>query len=149
MTVTFSKPDFIGKDYVGFKILNEAGDIVGEAEGAGNKYGEFVSVIKIYNPSYLGYGIGFDAFKTAFDLIDTNFPISTIKTSWNKDGEFKDYENGMSTNLLLFLRNQKTMDEIQSAKNTPTGKWCTKLGFTMCEIKSNTPECVETIFTKP
>lgn len=145
----FGEPTYVGTEYLGFQIYDLENNIIGAAEGAGNKNGEFISVIKIYDSKFYKCGIGFLAFKRAFDLINSDFPISIIKTSWNKDGEFKDYENGMSTNLLIFLRNVEEMGETQSAISTPTGKWCLKLGYTVCKVIKNTSECVEAIFTKP
>lgn len=148
MKYTFSDPNYITQDYLNFLILDEFGKEIGTAEGIGNKYGEFISVIKIYDSANFSYGIGFAAFSKAFELIDSNFPISIIKASWNKDGEFKDFENGMSTNLLAYLNNKNTMSDIEAAILTPTGRWCEKLGFVNCIIGKDTPESVEVIFMK-
>lgn len=148
MKYTFSNPHYITKDYLSFQILDEFDNEIGSAEGAGNKYGEFISVVKIYDAANFKYGIGFAAFKKAFDLIDSDFPIAIIKASWNKDGEFKDFENGMSTNLLEYLNHKNAMSDVDAAKNTPTGKWCRKLGFVNCTIIRDTSENVEVNFTK-
>ncbi|KFF17291.1 hypothetical protein [Flavobacterium hydatis] len=148
MKYTFSNPNYVTKDYLTFQILDESGIEIGSAEGAGNKYGDFISVVKIYDSANFKYGIGFAAFQKAFELIDSDFPITTIKASWNKDGEFKDFENGMSTNLLEYSNHKKVMSDIDAAKNTPTGKWCRKLGFVNCTIIRDTSDNVEVNFTK-
>jgi hypothetical protein len=148
MKYTFSNPKYVTKDYLTFQILDEFGSEIGSTEGAGNKYGEFISVVKIYDSAHFKYGIGFAAFQKAFELIDSDFPIAIIKASWNKDGEFKDFENGMSTNLLEYLNHKKVMSDIDAAKNTPTGKWCRKLGFVNCTIIREASDNVEVNFSK-
>ena len=94
-------------------VANKFFDIVDDniyirsVEGSGNKNGEFITVIKI-DPKYYGREIGFLAFEKMFILINQNYPVVTIKASWHKNDEFKNFEHGMSTNLLLFKKNLST-----------------------------------------
>jgi hypothetical protein len=138
----------IKKDYLSYQITNDENEDIGTIEGSGNKYGEFLSVIKVYNPKFQKKGLGFQFFKKAFDEIDANYPISLIKGSWHKGGEFQDFEDGMSTNLKIYLENLKTMSQIDSAFSTPTGKWVKKLGFNQCNIITNSTDEVVVEFTK-
>lgn len=136
------------KDFLSYQITNDENEDIGTIEGAGNIYGEFVSVIKIYNPKFQNKGLGFQCFKKAFDEIDANYPISLIKGSWHKGGEFQDFEDGMSTNLKTYLENLKTKNQIDSAFSTPTGKWVKKLGFNHCSIVRSSTDEVLVEFTK-
>lgn len=136
------------KDLLSYQITNDEGDDIGTIEAAGSKYGDFVSIIKIYNLKFQNKGLGFDFFKKAFDEINANYPISLIKGSWHKGGEFQDFEDGMSTNLKIYIDNLLTKNPIESAFSTPTGKWAKKLGFNTCQIISSSTEEVIVNFTK-
>lgn len=135
-------------DYISFDISNDADEHIGTAEGSGNKYGEFVSIIKIFNPEFYNKGLGFQFFKKVFDFINIHHPISVIKGSWYKGGEFNDFENGMSSNLMIFKVNLEKMDPISSAIYTPTGNWAKKIGFEKCEIIQITDSEVIVHFTR-
>ncbi|MNK86851.1 hypothetical protein D3C87_1067730 [compost metagenome] len=135
-------------DYVSYDITNESDVQIGTAEGSGNKYGEFVSIIKIFNPEFYNKGLGFQFFKKVFDFINIYHPISLIKGSWHEGEEFKDFKNGMSSNLLIFRENLERMSPIESAILTPTGKWAKKIGFNKCDIINNRETEVIVYFTK-
>jgi hypothetical protein len=147
MSIIFEKTDSMDTEYVSYQITNDAKEDIGTAEGSGNKNGKFVSIIKIYNPKFQKAGLGFISFKKVFDEINSNRPISIIQASWHKGGEFKDFEKGMSTNLLIFKNNLSVMSEKESIFSTPTGKWVQKIGFNNYEIVSNTDEEVIINFT--
>lgn len=148
MSIIYVKTESINDTYVSYQITNEAEEDIGTAEGSGNKNGEFVSIIKIYNPKFQRAGLGFHSFKKVFDEINSNYPVSLIKASWHKGGEFKDFEEGMSTNLLIFQRNLKTMSEEESVFSTPTGKWVKNIGYKNYNLLKNTDEEVILNFTK-
>lgn len=135
-------------DYVSYDITDEYDVQIGTAEGSGNQHGEFVSIIKIFNPQFYNMRLGLQFFKKVFNFININYPISLIKGSWHEGGEFKDFKNGMSSNLMIFKDNLKTMDPIESAIETPTGKWAKKMGFVKCDIITNTETEVIVHFTK-
>jgi hypothetical protein len=148
MGIIFDKTYSIKDEYVSYQITNEAKEDIGTAEGSGNKNGVFVSIVKIYNPKFQKAGLGFISFKKVFDEINANHPISIIKASWHKGGEFKDFEKGMSTNLLIFKNNLNIMSEKESVFSTPTGKWVRKIGFSKYGIVTNSDEEVVINFTK-
>jgi hypothetical protein len=122
-------------------------NFVGSVEGAGNNQGHFISVVML-DPNYHKKGIGFQAFNKMFNEINENYPITKIIGSWHKNDEYTDFENGMSTNLRMFFQNPNNQTDIESAKNTPTGKWAKELGFEKCEIISKSTEEVIVHFTK-
>jgi len=131
-----------------YHISNDADEDIGMVEGHGNENGNFVSVVKIYNPKYQRIGLGFDAFKKIFDEINSIVPISVIVGSWHKGGEFQDFEDGMSTNLKVFFESFNTENEEKSAFLTPTGKWAQKLGFNNCKVSSIAHDEVSVFFFK-
>ena len=135
-------------DYISYDITDESNVHIGTAEGSGNKYGDFVSIIKIFNPEFYNMGLGLQFFKKVFDFINIHHPISVIKASWHKGGEFKDFKNGMSSNLLIFKQNLQKFTPTPSAVSTPTGRWAAKIGFTNCEIITNTDDEVIVHFTR-
>lgn len=122
-------------------------NFVGSVEGAGNSQGEFISVVML-DPKYHGKGIGFEAFNKMFNEINDNYPISKIIGSWHKNDEYKDFEDGMSTNLRMFFQNTGNQSDIDSAAKTPTGKWAKKMGFEKCKIISKSNDDVIVHFTK-
>jgi hypothetical protein len=142
MEIIYSSGEHIIPLHKSYHITNSNNDDIGTVEGSGNIYGEFISVVKIYHPDFKNKGLGFDAFKKVFDEINSQCPISVIKGSWHKGGEFKDFENGMSTNLKVFLECLKTQSPNESAFKTPTGKWVRQLGFSQCTIVSHTDDNV-------
>lgn len=148
MDIIFDKTDSIKDEYVFYQITNEAKEDIGTVEGFGNKNGVFVSIVKIYNLKFQKVGLGFISFKKVFDEIHSNHPISIIKASWHKGGEFQDFENGMSTNLLIFQNILNKMSEKESVFSTPTGKWVRRIGFNQYGIIINTKEEVVINFTK-
>ena len=131
-----------------YYIKNEQDEDIGIVEGYGNEDGALLSKVKIYNPKYQGKGIGFEAFNKIFDEIDRIVPVKKIVGSWSSGDEFKNFEDGMSTNLKVFLESSKTENEKNSAYLTPTGKWAQRLGFKNCEILSNSKDEVMVVFSK-
>jgi hypothetical protein len=131
-----------------YHITNEQGEDIGSVEGFGNEYGEITSVVKIYHPNYQQKGIGFTAFKKVFDEINEISPIQIIKANWHAGGEFKDFEDEMSTNLKVFNVKIKNESPEKSAFQTPTGKWAKSLGFLNVDIKLITENEVMIDFTK-
>jgi len=131
----------------GFNIFTEDNVFIGSAEGSGNVHGEFMSVIRV-DPNFNGQGIGFNAFKHVLELIHASYPVTTIIGAWHKNDEYKDLPEGMSTNLLFFRNNLKTLSPADSALSTPTGKWASKLGFVNCTVVSQSVDEVIVHFTK-
>tara|TARA_B100002049_G_scaffold140559_1_gene104242 strand:- start:2357 stop:2800 length:444 start_codon:yes stop_codon:yes gene_type:complete len=116
-----------------YTILNEQDEQIGSVEGYINKYGELTSVIRI-NPEYQQQGLGFQSFLKVFNELNEEVEIKKIIGSWNKDEEFADCENGMSTNLKIFLDCINEDNPENCALKTATGKWAVKLGFNNCNI---------------
>ncbi len=90
--------------------------------------GELGFVIKILELEYLNQGLGFQV----FNLIVDHFGLANITTicgSWHADDEFAHFENGMSTNLLIYKRSLENFSPEEAAFLTPTGKWAKILGF--------------------
>lgn len=125
----------------------DGGHYVGSVKGAGNSFGEFISIVML-DPKYHGKGIGFAAFNKMFNEINDNYPITKIIGSWHKSDEYKDFEDGMSTNLRFFFQNTGGQSDIDRASKTPTGKWAKKMGFDKCEIVSKSNDDVIVHFTK-
>lgn len=115
---------------ISYQLLNEIDEEIGTAEGFVSQYGELVTVIKVFSPDFKKKGIGFNAFKKIFDELNIIVPINTIKGSWHKGEEFRDFEDGMSTNMKVFLSCLKEENNKNKCVfNTPTGKWAQKLGY--------------------
>jgi hypothetical protein len=149
MNIIFNNDNPVGtKGLVSYHITNEKKDDIGTVEGAGNENGIFMSIVKIYNPNFQKNGLGFKSFKKVYDEINQTYPISIIKASWHKGGEFKDFKNGMSTNLLLFRKNSNKMNEEDNVFSTPTGKWAKKIGFNKYKIITDSDEEVVINFSK-
>ena len=134
LKIKFSKL-FVQDEYsISYSLLNEEKDEIGSVEGYVNEFGVLISVVKVY-PGYQKKGIGFHAFRKIFDKLNTKNSIQKIRGAWCKDDEFQDFENGMSSNLKLYLEcrvNGNNMEECAFA--TATGKWAKKLGFHKCEF---------------
>lgn len=131
--------------YMLFTVENE---FVGNIYGCVGTKGEFVSDVKIW-PKYQHQGLGYLSFKQVFDELNSKVLISSIIGSWHKDREFSDFEDGMSSNLLVYLKCCANGDDkINCAFNTPTGKWAKKLGFNTCSILSETSCSVVVRFEK-
>lgn len=114
-------------------ITNEKNENIGYIEGYLNKYGELITVVKIY--SHQKEGIGFRAFEKIYKELNEIVPIKTIKGCWSSGGEFETFENGMSTNLKIFLSCFERETNIEKcAFSTPTGKWAKKLGYSKIKI---------------
>lgn len=148
MSLIFNKDESVDDTFVSYHITNKDNDDIGTVEGSGNQNGVFVSVVKIYNIDFQKTGLGFKSFKKVFDEIDSIYPITVIKASWQRGGEFEDFEKGMSTNLLIFRNNLLEMNEKQSVFSTPTGKWVQKIGFSNYTIITNNDDNVIINFTK-
>lgn len=134
---------------VSYSIVDENDNEIGFVEGHANKYGELVSVVKIYAPEQQRHGLGFEAFKKVHDELNENVEIKMLVGSWHAGGEFQDFEGGMSTNLMIFfeaLESGKTA--VESAFTTPTGKWAKKLGYTKCEVPHISKDDMSVKFTK-
>lgn len=125
-------------DFVKFDILDSNSNKIGNVEAGGDKLGNFACII-IVDSSSQSKGVGFEAFKHAFGLIDKYFKIKTIRANWNSGGLFTSYPNSQSSNLTIYHHNRLKMNPSQSAINTPTGKWCQKIGFMQCQIIEDTP----------
>ncbi|WP_019597363.1 hypothetical protein [Rhodonellum psychrophilum] len=131
-----------------YQLTNGQNEDIGTVEGFGNKYGELVSVVKIFHPNYQRNGYGFEAFEKIFNEINNVVPITIIKGSWHAGEEFQDFEDNMSTNLKIFKENLKTETIETSAFLTPTGKWAKALGFNNVNIKAFYEDEVLVDFTK-
>lgn len=132
-----------------YQILSETNEEVGSAEGYVSRYGDLVTVIKIYDQDYKQRGLGFEIFKKIFDELDKIVSIKTIKGSWYKGGEFQDFEENMSTNLKIFTSCMESeKDEQKCAFRTPTGKWAQKLGYNNCNVLLVSTDEVTVDFTK-
>ncbi len=132
-----------------YLISNIENEDIGSAEGYLNDYGELVSGIKIYNSDYQKSGYEFIAFKKIFDELNSEITITTIIDSWNRGGEFQDFEEGMSTNLKEFLECQENGGKPEEcASQTPTGKWASRLGFNNCKLSKLEFDEVVVKFTK-
>lgn len=130
-----------------YSILNNKGVEMGRVEGYVAKEA-LITVLHI-NEEYQNKGIGFMAFKKVYDELGKKNTISQIIGSWHSDEEFSYCEDGMSTNLKIFLHNiNKGLSDTQSALNTPTGKWAQRLGFNKCDILRNTSGSVEVAYSK-
>ncbi|WP_324756387.1 hypothetical protein [Sphingobacterium thalpophilum] len=90
--------------------------------------GELGFVIKILELEYLNQGLGFQVFNLIVDHFGL-VNINTICGSWHADDEFAHFENGMSTNLLIYKRSLENFSREEAAFLTPTGKWVKRLGF--------------------
>lgn len=142
---TFENTDFRKM----YSIQDQNKSQIGIVEGYVNKYGELISVVKIFDPSNQQKGWGFEAFKKVFQEINSKVEIKIIKGSWHSGGEFHDFEDGQSSNLKIYFENLhsgKSAEE--SAMITPTGKWAQKLGFNVCEIQSASLDEVHVNFRK-
>ena len=125
-----SNPNELSKSY---HITNEKDEDIGHIEGYLNKYGELITVVKIY--SHQKEGIGFRAFEKIYTELNEIVPIKTIKGCWSSGGEFETFENGMSTNLKVFLSCLENETNVEKcAFSTPTGKWANKLGYSKIKI---------------
>jgi len=114
-------------------ITNEKNENIGYIEGYLNKYGELITVVKIF--SNQKEGIGYNAFEKMYKELNEILPIKVIKGCWSSGGEFETCENGMSTNLKMFLLCYENGNSIEeSAFNTPTGKWAKKLGYSKIKV---------------
>jgi hypothetical protein len=130
-----------------YTILNEKEEFVGSVEGFINEYGEFLPIVRI-NPEFQKKGIGFIAFHKVFKELGGEIAIKKIVGSWHKDEEFGDCEDGMSTNLRLFLNCLETDSPSNCAFKTATGKWANKLGFNKCNFLSKSSVSVYIEFYK-
>ncbi|WP_154654327.1 hypothetical protein [Rhodonellum psychrophilum] len=92
-------------------MTNGQKEDIGTVEGFGNKYGELVSVVKIFHPNYQRNGYGFEAFEKIFNEINNVVPITIIKGSRHAGEEFQDIEDNMSTNLKVFKENLKNRNK--------------------------------------
>tara|TARA_R110002051_G_C8702195_1_gene494520 strand:- start:1177 stop:1626 length:450 start_codon:yes stop_codon:yes gene_type:complete len=149
MNLKYNKTSNSKKDgsYVEYEITDNNTKI-GEIEGAGNNKGEFFSIINI-NSNYQKKGIGFKAYIKVYDEINLKFPIKTIVCSWDISPIFQNSPNGMSSNLLMFLNNEKNgIAEKDNIYSTPTGKWMTKLGFKLHQIVNRNNTQVKIHFKK-
>lgn len=132
-----------------YNITNDNDEKIGIVEGYSNEYGELVTVIHVY-PDFQKQGIGFDAFKKIYDELNSVVSIKTIIGNWHRGNEFQYCENGISTNMNVFLEEIKrnpNMEEV--AFLTPTGKWAKKLGYSECKIKKICYEDMTVHFMKP
>lgn len=108
---------------------------------------ELCFTIKILDDGLMGKGLG----REAFTLIINYFGLGKIDTicgSWNKDEEFSFFEDGMSTNLKVFISNLDKMNPEEAALSTPTGKWASSFGYTNANVIINTENEVRVNFTK-
>jgi len=137
---------FSNENSVSFKILSDD-TCIGSIEGyIGNN--TLTSVIHI-DKAYQKQGIGFIAFEKIYNTLNQNNNIQQIAGSWCKDEEFSYCDDGMSSNLKIFLENSNLgLSDTQSAFNTPTGKWAKKLGFNKCRIDRKTNDSVHVSFFK-
>lgn len=132
-----------------YHLFDEDDNEIGTIEGNANKYGELVSVVKVYDNKNQKKGFGFEAFKKVFCELNDEVPITKIVGSWHNGGEFQDFDEGMSTNLKIFLTCRKNKKDLKNcAFSTPTGKWAKKLGFNDCEIVLISSDVVNINFKK-
>jgi hypothetical protein len=130
-----------------YTLLNDKEEQIGSVEGFVNEDGEFISVVRI-NPELQKLGLGYDAFLTVFNELNDIEEIKKIIGSWHKDAEFADCEDGMSTNLKIFLNCLNDTDPEKCVFQTATGKWAKKLGFSKCNILSKSKESAKIEFYK-
>ncbi len=130
--------EYIKKDSsISFCLFNSNYEQVGDAYGSISDFGHLTCAIKIYNDENQQNGVGFRAFKEIFDYLNSKSQVKIIHASWHQDQEFIDYEQGMSTNLRLFLEcYEKGGTPKDCARLTPTGKWAAKLGYTAVNVVS-------------
>jgi hypothetical protein len=131
-----------------YSIIDDNEKVIGSIEGYCNEYGDLVAVVKIY-PGHQKKGLGFEAFKKIFDELNSVVPIKRIIGSWHRGGEFGFFEDGMSTNMKIFLEClAHNENPEQCAFSTPTGKWAKQLGFTICKIVQKSLEDITVHFLK-
>ncbi|WP_276168244.1 hypothetical protein [Zobellia alginiliquefaciens] len=147
MKITYFDDNPETKDSKSYTILNENVEPIGSVEGNINKYGVLTSVVRI-NLEYQQKGLGFKSFSKVFDELNKEVEIKKIIGSWNKDEEFADCENGMSTNLKIFLDCISNEKPEYCAFKTATGKWAKKLGFNNCNIVRKSTESATIEFYK-
>lgn len=143
----FTNLQYPTKSSLKFDIEDDNSNNIGGVEAAGNDDGEFGCII-IIDQNHHGKKIGFQAFSHAFSLIDKIFPVKFINASWDNSTLFQQFSNSQSSNLTIYRNNLNHMDSIESAKQTPTGKWCKQLGFTKCSIMKDSISKVEVCFFK-
>lgn len=138
----------LNKEEINYNLMYED-NIVGDVFGQVTEYGVLLTVIKIYPVELRNIGLGYNIFKSLFIPLNEKIQIQVIVGSWHADDEFKDYEEGKSTNLKIYQDSQVSGDsEDISAFKTATGKWAKKLGFTSCKISSISTESVVVNFFK-
>ncbi|WET69722.1 hypothetical protein [Sphingobacterium sp.] len=96
---------------------------------------------------YLHQGLGYQV----FNLIVEHFGLENINTicgSWHSDAEFANFENEMSTNLLLYRRNLDHFPPQEAAFRTPTGKWASRLWFNHVRFRENNLNSVIVEFSR-
>ena len=68
-------------------ITNEKNENIGYIEGYLNKYGELITVVKIF--SNQKEGIGYNAFEKIYKELNEILPIKVIKGCWSIGCEFE------------------------------------------------------------
>lgn len=131
---------------VQYKILDAHDEEIGSIEG-GVTNGSFVCNINI-DTQFHKKGFGYEAFEMIYNEMNLRDPIEIINGSWHKSPLFDHLNNGMSTNLLIYLQSKVSQNQIDSAFSTPTGRWAKKLGFTKCKIITDVEDHVEVRFTR-
>lgn len=147
MNLKYDTTDTGNENSRSYSIINEGNEFIGTVEGYVNVDGELITVVRI-NPDFQKQGLGYEAFHKVFNELDAQIKIKKIVGSWHKDEEFDDCEEGMSTNLKLFLECIKNEEPNKCAFRTPTGRWAIKLGFKNCKIISKSGESASIQFIK-
>ncbi|WP_130855200.1 hypothetical protein [Olivibacter jilunii] len=109
--------------------------------------GELVFVLKILDEALRCKGIGREVFLTIVEKFGSD-NIRSIRGSWHADAEFSEFEDGMSTNLLIFKSKLGIFTPEEAAFCTPTGKWAGSIGFQKVKVLVNTVKSVEVQFLK-
>ena len=133
------------KNHISYSILNVDEIEIGSVEGWVNDEGGLTSVVMV-NQDYQGNKIGFDSFIKVFEELNSKITIKYFRASWNSGDEYSCFENGISTNLLIFQKCMESKNKNSCVFETPTGKWMKKIGFNNFEINFSSRDQVEVTF---
>ena len=136
------------RDSYSFILFNDKNEEIGNFYGKIGRNRELITAIHIDN-NYQGKGLGLRYFLKLYNYLNECKPIKSIVGSWHQDEEFRYCEDGMSTNLRLFLdctRHEK--NKVKCAFSTPTGKWAKRLRYNMCKFLNISEQNVEVVFQK-
>lgn len=110
--------------------------------------GSLVFVVKVLDRGLHGQGLGYQAFQKIINHFGIG-NITSIAGSWHEEDEFSSFEDGMSTNLLIFRRELGEGNSPgEAAFLTPTGKWVRRLGFNNVKIITCSQHSVRVRYTR-